>query len=187
MATHSSILPWEIPWTEGPGRHSPWGLKSRIWLNDSTTTTSTLLAILSPISRKEKLSFPEVGMAWEKYIKCLRRSDSVELETLQTAPKDHLWGSRQWFMGLNNDIITLCKIVKSHWNILSSSSSSSSCLKLNMKVDIRYSQPIRYQPIGMSGSIALNFCCSCLIIEFKYFVKEQSYLIYGYKLVTPVS
>ena len=27
MATHSSILAWEIPWTEEPGRHSPWGHK----------------------------------------------------------------------------------------------------------------------------------------------------------------
>ena len=26
MATHSSILAWEIPWTEEPG--SPWGRKS---------------------------------------------------------------------------------------------------------------------------------------------------------------
>ena len=26
MATHSSILSWEIPWTEEPGR-SPWGRK----------------------------------------------------------------------------------------------------------------------------------------------------------------
>ena len=25
MATHSSILAWRIPWTEEPGRHSPWG------------------------------------------------------------------------------------------------------------------------------------------------------------------
>ena len=23
MATHSSILPWEIPWTEEPGGYSP--------------------------------------------------------------------------------------------------------------------------------------------------------------------
>ena len=35
----------------------------------------------------------------------------------------------------------------------------------------------------MLGSIALNFCSTCLIIEFKYFMKEKSYLIYGYKLV----
>ena len=28
MATHSSILAWEIPWTEDPGGlHSPWGQK----------------------------------------------------------------------------------------------------------------------------------------------------------------
>ena len=25
MATHSSILAWEIPWTEEPGDYSPWG------------------------------------------------------------------------------------------------------------------------------------------------------------------
>ena len=24
MATHSSILAWEIPWTEEPGNNSPW-------------------------------------------------------------------------------------------------------------------------------------------------------------------
>ena len=27
MATHSSILAWEIPWTERPGGYSPWDLK----------------------------------------------------------------------------------------------------------------------------------------------------------------
>ena len=27
MATHSSILGWEIPWTEEPGDYSPWGFK----------------------------------------------------------------------------------------------------------------------------------------------------------------
>ena len=27
MATHSSILAWKIPWTEEPGRYSPWGRK----------------------------------------------------------------------------------------------------------------------------------------------------------------
>ena len=25
MATHSSILPWEIPWTEEPSRLQSWG------------------------------------------------------------------------------------------------------------------------------------------------------------------
>ena len=27
MATHSSILTWEIPWTEKLGGHSPWGCR----------------------------------------------------------------------------------------------------------------------------------------------------------------
>ena len=27
MAIHSSILAWEIPWTEEPGGYSPWGHK----------------------------------------------------------------------------------------------------------------------------------------------------------------
>ena len=27
IATHSSTLAWKIPWTEEPGRYSPWGRK----------------------------------------------------------------------------------------------------------------------------------------------------------------
>ena len=27
MATHSSILAWEIPWTQEPGSYSPWVTK----------------------------------------------------------------------------------------------------------------------------------------------------------------
>ena len=27
MATHSSVLAWEIPWTKEPGGYSPWGHK----------------------------------------------------------------------------------------------------------------------------------------------------------------
>ena len=27
MATHTSVLPWEIPWTEEPGRLQSWGGK----------------------------------------------------------------------------------------------------------------------------------------------------------------
>ena len=34
MATHSSILAWEIPWIETPSGYSPWGYKSRTQLND---------------------------------------------------------------------------------------------------------------------------------------------------------
>ena len=34
MATHSSILAWEIPWTEEPGGYSPWGCKSQTQLSE---------------------------------------------------------------------------------------------------------------------------------------------------------
>ena len=29
METHSSILPWRIPWTEEPAGYSPWGHKNQ--------------------------------------------------------------------------------------------------------------------------------------------------------------
>ena len=35
MATHSSILAWEIPWTEEPGGPHPWGCK-RVGYNSET-------------------------------------------------------------------------------------------------------------------------------------------------------
>ena len=38
MATHSSILAWEIPWTEEPGRLQSMGLLSRTRLSDFTFT-----------------------------------------------------------------------------------------------------------------------------------------------------
>ena len=35
MATHSSILAWEIPWTEGPGRLEPIGSQRvrHVWIH----------------------------------------------------------------------------------------------------------------------------------------------------------
>ena len=39
MATHSSILAWEIPWTEEPaGLYSPWGCKrvGHDWVSETT-------------------------------------------------------------------------------------------------------------------------------------------------------
>ena len=36
MATHSSVLAWEIPWIEEPG-YSPWGSQSRTRLSDFTS------------------------------------------------------------------------------------------------------------------------------------------------------
>ena len=41
MATHSSILAWEIPWQRGLVGYSPTGRKSWTWLSDQTTTIVT--------------------------------------------------------------------------------------------------------------------------------------------------
>ena len=43
MATHSSILAWEIPWPEEPGRLQSVGLqKSRTQLSNETTELCSL-------------------------------------------------------------------------------------------------------------------------------------------------
>ena len=48
MSTHTSILAWEIPWTEEPGALQPmWSQKSWTWLSVYTTTT-----ILEVLNRK---------------------------------------------------------------------------------------------------------------------------------------
>ena len=42
MATHSSILTWEIPWTEEPGGYSPWSHKE----SEANEQLSTLFVYL---------------------------------------------------------------------------------------------------------------------------------------------
>ena len=37
MVTHSSILAWKIPWTEEPGRYSPWRHKELITIEHTGT------------------------------------------------------------------------------------------------------------------------------------------------------
>ena len=34
MATHSSNLAWEVPWTDEPGEHNPWVTKAQTRLSD---------------------------------------------------------------------------------------------------------------------------------------------------------
>ena len=41
MATHSSILAWEIPWTDEPGVYSSWGHKEQDMIEHNTTTATT--------------------------------------------------------------------------------------------------------------------------------------------------
>ena len=52
MATHSSILAWEIPWTEEPCRlYSPWGHKSQVQLRDYTTKPQIFFVFLIKVSQ----------------------------------------------------------------------------------------------------------------------------------------
>ena len=44
MASHSSILAWEILWTEEPGRLQSMGSQSQTGLSDYTTTVAIFLA-----------------------------------------------------------------------------------------------------------------------------------------------
>ena len=49
MATHSSILAWEIPWTEDPGRLQSMGLqKSQTQLSDQVPLCIVLESLLCP-------------------------------------------------------------------------------------------------------------------------------------------
>ena len=41
MATPSSILAWEIAWTEEPGVYSPWGHKESDTTEQASTQTET--------------------------------------------------------------------------------------------------------------------------------------------------
>ena len=52
MATHPSILAWEVPWTEKPGSYSPQGCKESDTTEQlSTHSTHTTCRTLKPAIR----------------------------------------------------------------------------------------------------------------------------------------
>ena len=48
MATHSSILAWEIPWTEDAGGYNVWGRKESD-VTEQLSTASCLMKLLTDI------------------------------------------------------------------------------------------------------------------------------------------
>ena len=69
MATHSSILTWEIPWTEEPSRLESVGLeKSRKWLSDKTTKT-----ILFSNSILTEITYEVLFAAVACYLVCISK------------------------------------------------------------------------------------------------------------------
>ena len=57
MATHSSILAWEILWTEKPGGYSPWGHKE----SDTTEEIAHTHVPVIRIHSKPNQSFAKEG------------------------------------------------------------------------------------------------------------------------------
>ena len=49
MATHSSILAWEIPWTEEPGRLPSWGSKEWDMIEQLNNNNNNKSPFLSPL------------------------------------------------------------------------------------------------------------------------------------------
>ena len=59
MATHSSILAWEIPWTEEPGGMYSMESQSQTLLSDWTTATYILITLfLGKKKLKNHFAFP---------------------------------------------------------------------------------------------------------------------------------
>ena len=56
MANHSSVLAWEMPWTEEPGGLQPIGLqKSQVWLSDKNNKTLLIFFLLSSYKQLQLL------------------------------------------------------------------------------------------------------------------------------------
>ena len=76
MATHSSILAWEIPWTEEPGELQSMG-SQRVRYD---------LATKPPPPRRVLMGWENVDKSWEEDVsesqKVAIRADSVELGDL---------------------------------------------------------------------------------------------------------
>ena len=96
MSTHSSILAWEIPWTEEPGRLQSLGLQ-KIGHNLATTHAYRVWSILAWFNR---LAFP--FFQWAPLHKCFSSTslNVIPLRGLQNPSeggREDLWGwRRQW-------------------------------------------------------------------------------------------
>ena len=66
MAIQSSILAWEIPWTEEPGRYSPWDRKS-VGHNLATKQQQGFLFFLNVVYHIDLFSCVEESLhPWDK-------------------------------------------------------------------------------------------------------------------------
>ena len=54
MATHSSVLAWQIPWTEGPGGAAVYGA-AKSWTRKSLQMVTAVMKLKDAYSLEEKL------------------------------------------------------------------------------------------------------------------------------------
>ena len=70
MATHSSILAWEIPWTEEPGKLQSTELQSQMWLSDFHSNNNKLNAI-ADLNIVTASSVKGEGKSYFRNVQCL--------------------------------------------------------------------------------------------------------------------
>ena len=62
MATHSSILAWEIPWTEEPGGLQSWDCRIKHNLVTKQLKIAGVFLVISKIPRTQMLKYRENGL-----------------------------------------------------------------------------------------------------------------------------
>ena len=123
MTTHSSVLAWEIPWTEEPSRlHSKGSQKSGTWLSDWTITTmnhtpgplspqrlqSPREAVSCPTCTQQTLSHQSLGafLSWPPstevyYLHCDQSNLYKETENVKLIEAESRTGCQQLGSGRN--------------------------------------------------------------------------------------
>ena len=113
MATHSSILAWEIPWTEEPGRLRSMGSqKSQTWLSDQTTNlTDCLLCAeycadhlvlvtshVNPEGLWDYVLFSSRFYRWgDRSVKKLRNCSGLNMGRMEPRLEPRLWNYKLLF------------------------------------------------------------------------------------------
>jgi len=79
MATHSSILPWRIPWTEEPGRL--WSIASqrvrRDWSNLASMNLNNFAGQLLPLKTTTHENLLGVWIQIEEFFVCVLKANEM--------------------------------------------------------------------------------------------------------------
>ena len=102
MATHSSILAWEIPWTEDPGGLQSVGLQESdmTWQLNSNKSGQRLKGFFMS-------KWAEIRVVWKSYLEAMsappnKLSAYFSLRVLENVNQTYLKNKRHLFVGLSN-------------------------------------------------------------------------------------